>query len=112
MQGYGVSLAVGLGIPIPILNEEMAQYTAISDADIYAQVVDYGNDYPNGVDRNYGYVSYAELKSGDIRIDDKEIPTVPISSVVKAREIARQLKKWIENGAFFIGEPQFTLPVH
>ncbi len=111
MLGYGVSLAVGLGVPIPILNEEMAQYTAVSDADIHTQVVDYGNDYPNGVDRNYGHVSYAELKSGVIRIDDKEIPTVPISSVVKAREIARQLKKWIEKGQFFIGEPQFTLPV-
>ncbi len=111
MQGYGVSLAVGIGIPIPILNEEIVQYTAISDADIYSQVFDYGNDYPNGIDRNYGYVSYAELKSGVIHLDGKEVPTVPISSVVKAREIAARLKKWIESGDFFIGEPQFTLPV-
>ena len=111
IQGYGVSLAVGIGVPIPLLNEEIAQYTAVSDADIYTQVVDYGNDYCNGVDRNYGYVSYAELKSGVIRVNDKEVPTVPLSSVVKAREIARRLKKWIENGEFFLGEPQFTLPV-
>jgi len=73
--------------------------------------VDYGNDYPNGVDRNYGYVSYAALKSGMIHVNGKEVPTVPVSSVVKAREIAMRLKKWIENGEFFIGEPQFTLPV-
>jgi uncharacterized protein (DUF39 family) len=111
MQGYGVSLAVGLGVPIPLLNEEIARYTAVSDADIFTQVVDYGNDYPNGVDRNYGYVSYAELKSGIIRVMDREVPTVPLSSVYKAREIARKLKKWIEAGTFLLGEPQFTLPV-
>jgi uncharacterized protein (DUF39 family) len=112
MQGYGVSLAVGLGVPIPLLNEQIARYTAVSDAEIYTQVVDYGNDYPNAVDQNYGYVSYAELKSGMIRVMDKDVPTVPLSSVVKAREVARRLKKWIENGAFFLGEPQCTLPVN
>jgi len=42
--GYGVSLAVGIGVPIPLLNEEMARYTAISDEDIVTQVVDYGHD--------------------------------------------------------------------
>jgi uncharacterized protein (DUF39 family) len=110
MQGYGVSLAVGLGVPIPLLNEEIAQYTAVSDRDLYTQVVDYGDDYPNGVDRNYGYVSYAELKSGVIRILDKEVPTVPLSSMVRAREIAQRLRKWIEEGRFFLGEPQSTLP--
>jgi uncharacterized protein (DUF39 family) len=111
MLGYGVSLAVGIGVPIPVLNEEIVKYTAISDAEIYAPVVDYGNDYPNGVAQNHGFVSYAELKSGVITVNGKEVPTVPISSIVKAREIALRLKKWIETGKFFIGEPQFTLPV-
>ncbi|MFZ5573386.1 MAG: homocysteine biosynthesis protein [Thermodesulfobacteriota bacterium] len=111
IQGYGVSLAVGLGIPIPILNAEMAAYTAISDEDIYTQVVDYGLDYPNGISRSHGQVSYAQLKSGQITIDGKVIPTVPLSSIVKAREIAAILKRWITAGEFLLGEPQFTLPV-
>jgi L-aspartate semialdehyde sulfurtransferase len=59
IRGYGVSLAVGLGIPIPILNEEIVQYTAISDDEIFTQIVDYGNDYPNGISRSYGQVSYS-----------------------------------------------------
>lgn len=109
--GYGVSLAVGIGVPIPLLNEEMAKYTAVSDEDIVAQVVDYGHDYPHGINRNLGFVSYAELKSGVIRLNGKEVPTVPLSSVSKAREIARILKEWITNGKFLLGEPQFTLPV-
>ena len=110
LQGYGCSLAVGLGIPIPILNEEIAGYTGISDEDIVTQIIDYGNDYPNGVTRSYGQVSYAELKSGFIRLNGQEVPTVPLSSLVKAREIADILKKNISQGKFTLGEPQFTLP--
>jgi uncharacterized protein (DUF39 family) len=110
LQGYGCSLAVGLGIPIPLLNEEIAGYTAISDEEIFTQIVDYGNDYPNGISRSYGQVSYAELKSGFIKLDGKEIPTVPLSSTVKAREIADILKQKIFRGEFTLGEPQFTLP--
>ena len=110
IQGYGCSLAVGLGIPIPILNEEIVQYTAISDEEIFTQIIDYGNDYPNGISKSYGQVSYAELKSGVIKFNGQEIPTVPLSSVVRAREIADILKKKISQGKFMIGEPQFTLP--
>ncbi|MCP4112327.1 MAG: hypothetical protein GY749_43520 [Desulfobacteraceae bacterium] len=111
MLGYGCSIAVGLGVPIPILNEEIVQYTAVSDEEIFTQVADYGHDYPNGISKSYGQVSYAELKSGFIKINGEQIPTVPLSSVVKAREIADILKKWITEGEFFLGEPQFMLPV-
>lgn len=110
IRGYGASISVGLGIPIPILNEEMARYTGVKDSEIFTQVVDYGVDYPAGTGRTYGQVSYEMLKSGKIVIEGKEIPTVPISSMVKAREIAATLKEWMEKGAFFLGEPQFLLP--
>ena len=110
IRGYGCSLAVGLGVPIPILNEEMAMHTAISDEDIFTQVVDYGEDYPNGVSRSLAQVSYAELKSGSIHLNGKDVPTVPLSSMVRAREIADILKSWISSGQFTLGEPQFTLP--
>ena len=110
MLGYGCSLAVGVGVPIPILNEEMARFTGVSDEEIFTQVIDYGNDYPNGVSKSYGRVSYAQLKSGSIPFKGETIPTVPLSSLVKAREIADILKQWISKGKFLLGEPQFTLP--
>ena len=110
IQGYGCSLAVGLGIPIPLLNEEIAAFTGISDEEIFTQIVDYGRDYPAGESKSLGQVSYAELKSGAIRFQGKEVPTVPLSSLVKAREIAETLKTWIRQGRFLLGEPQFTLP--
>ncbi|HSO10132.1 MAG TPA: homocysteine biosynthesis protein [Desulfoprunum sp.] len=108
--GYGNSLAVGLGIPIPILNGEMAAYTGVSDKDIYTQIVDYGHDYTNGIVRSYGEVSYAQLKSGSIIVNGKEVHTAPLSSVVKAREIASLLKEWISSGRFLLNRPAETLP--
>jgi uncharacterized protein (DUF39 family) len=108
--GYGCSLSVGLGVPIPILNEEMARYTGVSDEELFTQVVDYGNDYPKGNAKSLARVSYADLKKGVITVNGQSIRTVPLSSMVKAREIAGILKSWIQKGRFFIGEPQFTLP--
>jgi len=110
MLGYGCSLMVGLGVPIPILNEELARFTGISDEKIYTQIIDYGKDYPKGEAKSLGQVSYAELKSGTIRFNGRDIPTVPLSSYVRALEIARILKEWIEKGEFVLTEPQEMLP--
>jgi len=110
MQGYGNTLAVGLGIPIPILNEEMASFTGVSDAELFTQVVDYAYDYPNRVTRNYGEVSYAQLKKGHIVVNGKKVPTAPLSSAVKAREIAEILKKWIRERNFYLTQPVQALP--
>jgi len=111
IQGYGCSLAVGIGVPIPLLNEEIAAYTAISDEEIFTQLVDYGIDYPAGITKSYGQVSYAQLKSGQIEVNGELVQTVPLSSVVRAREICETLKQWILQGKFLLGEPQFMLPV-
>lgn len=108
--GYGNTMAVGLGVPIPILDAEMARYTGVSDKELFTQVVDYGHDYTNGIVRNYGEVSYHQLKSGSITIDGKEVQTAPLSSLVKAREIAEILKKRIIEKRFFLSTPAQTLP--
>ncbi|RKY89336.1 hypothetical protein DRQ15_09090, partial [candidate division KSB1 bacterium] len=55
-------------------------------------------------------VSYAELKSGKILIQGKEVPTTPLSSYSKAREIAETLKAWIKKGEFLLTEPVAALP--
>ena len=109
-QGYGATLTVGLGIPIPILNEEICQRTAVKDEDLYAPIVDYSKAYPQCIPGTLGQVSYAELKSGTITVDSKEIPTAPLSSYAKAKEIAETLKNRIREGAFFLTEPVATIP--
>ncbi|UCF57014.1 MAG: homocysteine biosynthesis protein [Deltaproteobacteria bacterium] len=110
MLGYGCSLAVGIGVPIPILNEKMARHSGVSDEELFTQIIDYGHDYPKGEAASLGQVSYAELKSGTIKFNGQEVPTVPVSSYVRALEIARILKGWIEKGDFFLGEPQEMIP--
>lgn len=110
LLGYGCSLAVGLGIPIPLLNEEMAHFCAVSNEDIVTPVVDYGHDYPKGTGKVLMEVSYAQLMSGKILVEDHEVPTVPLSSMVRAREVANLLKEWITAGRFLLGEPVELLP--
>jgi uncharacterized protein (DUF39 family) len=108
--GYGCSLAVGLGIPIPILDEEMARYTAVADEELFAPIVDYSEDYPKGTGKTVGQVSYGELKRGSFRFNGREVQSVPLSSIPRAREIADILKRWIRQGKFLLGEPQHFLP--
>jgi len=108
--GYGVSLFVGIGIPIPILDEEMARYTAVKNEDIYTQIYDYSMDYPKGQAKPIAEANYQELRSGTIIIEGKKVITAPLSSYYKARQIANLLKEWIESGKFLLGEPQMILP--
>jgi uncharacterized protein (DUF39 family) len=108
--GYGCSLAVGLGIPIPILNEDMAWYTGVADEDILVPVVDYGEDYPNGYPSKYGHVTFAQLKQGGITVEGKDVPTTPLTSYTLSLEVAEELKRWILDGAFLLTEVQEPIP--
>jgi len=108
--GYGATITVGIGVPIPILNEETLQYTLVTDADILAPVVDYSDAYPQRKADVLAEVSYAELKSGKITVKGKEIPTASLSSYPGAVEIASILKDWIKKGAFLLSEPVALLP--
>jgi uncharacterized protein (DUF39 family) len=108
--GYGATLAIGIGIPIPILNEEILRYTTVTDGEIVAPIIDYSDAYPKGIQGNLGEVSYAQLKSGTITVKGKKIPTAGLSSYARAREVAAILKSWIQNGTFLLTEPVTTLP--
>jgi uncharacterized protein (DUF39 family) len=103
--GYGVSMAVGVGIPIPILNEDMAFFTGVSDADIEMPIKDYGHDYPNGIGRTLGYVTYAACRSGEVPVNGKPTQAVPVTSLSMSLEVAQTLKSWIEQGKFLLTEP-------
>lgn len=104
--GYGCSLSVGLGIPIPVLNEEVAWYAGVGDSDIDMPVVDYGHDYGAGKAKILKYLTYEELKSGEVEFSDKKVPSVPLTSYSMSLEIADKLKAWIENGEFTLTESQ------
>ncbi len=108
--GYGVTLAVGIGIPIPILNEKVLKHATVTDEDIVAQVVDYSEAYPNCVPGSLGEVNYAQLKSGSITVNGKQVPTAGLSSYARAREVANILKDWIAAGSFQLSDAVAPLP--
>jgi len=110
MQGYGTTMAVGLGVPIPILSEEILRYTLVKDEDIVAPIVDYSEAYPNRKPDTLGEVSYGQLKTGQIEVQGKKIPTASLSSYSKATEIANTLKEWIQKGEFTLTEAAAALP--
>jgi uncharacterized protein (DUF39 family) len=110
MQGYGATLIVGIGLPIPILSEDILKYAAVTDADIVAPIVDYSEAYPNRKPDTLGEVSYAQLKTGEISVNGKKVPTSSLSSYPRAKEIAGELKSWIQKGDFTLTEPVAPLP--
>ncbi len=110
MLGYGCTITVGIGVPIPILSEEILRYTAVRDEDILAPIVDYAEAYPQRQPDILGEASYAQLKSGKIVVLEKEVPTASLSSYAKAVEIAETLKEWIKRGEFLLTEPVAPLP--
>jgi uncharacterized protein (DUF39 family) len=109
-QGYGTTLTVGLGIPIPVVNEDVLKTAAVKDEEIWAQVVDYSEDYPQGKVGSLGEVNYKQLKSGKISVKGKEVQTASLSSYPKAVEIAETLKGWIRDKKFFLTEYIQALP--
>ena len=108
--GYGCSLTVGIGVPIPILDEDMLRFTTVTDADILAPVVDYADAFPNLKPDVLAEVSYADLKSGKIKVKGKDVPTAARSSYPRALEIANTLKDWIKSGKFLLTEAVQPLP--
>ena len=110
MLGYGTTITVGIGIPIPILSEEILRYTAVRDDDIVAAIVDYSEAYPQVKPGALGEVDYTQLKSGKIKVQGKEVPTASLSSYSKAVEIANTLKNWLQKGEFLLTEPVAPIP--
>ncbi len=104
-EKYGVSMFVGIGIPIPILDEDLARRVSIRNEQIETTVVDYGDG-----NKILGKTNYAALQSGEIEINGHKIKTAPVASLSKARQIAAILKSWIQKGDFLLTEPVRPMP--
>ncbi len=109
-ENYGTSMFVGVGIPIPILNEGLAKKTAIKNEDILTDIIDYG--VPRRDRPILKQVSYKELESGYVEINEKKVKCSSLSSLFYSRKIAETLKTWINEGKFFLNPPAETLPTN
>ncbi|WP_346861858.1 homocysteine biosynthesis protein [uncultured Draconibacterium sp.] len=105
-EKYGVSMFVGIGIPIPVLDADIAKRVSINNSQIETSVLDYGT---LGTPK-LGQVTYEELQSGSIKVKGKKIRTAPVASLSKARKIADELKSWLLKGEFEISKPVQMFP--
>jgi uncharacterized protein (DUF39 family) len=107
-EGYGPSLYVGIGVPLPVVDEDMMADIAMPNEHLYTDIYDYGvSERSKKVVKR---VTYAELRSGEVEIEGKKIKTAPLASLLKARMIAEELKAKIISGEFVITRPAAALP--
>ncbi|MBN1232654.1 MAG: homocysteine biosynthesis protein [Candidatus Coatesbacteria bacterium] len=103
---YGVSIFIGIGIPIPVIDEDIAKSVSVRNEQIETIICDYGTSgHPE-----IGRTNYKALQDGFIELNGKRIRTASMSSMFKARQIAETLKNWIKKDKFQINEPVQQLP--
>jgi uncharacterized protein (DUF39 family)/CBS domain-containing protein len=105
---YGTSLYVGIGIPIPVLNEGIAKKLSIRDEEIATEIVDYG--IPRRDRGSIRETNYAELKSGRVDINGRDVKVTSLSSLRTAHKISEILKGWISDASFYLTAPVERLP--
>ncbi len=107
-RSYGPSLMLGVGVPLPVLTEEVVAHCAVQDQEVVVPIVDFS--IPRRVRPTFGLVSYAQLKSGRITIEGKSVRTAPLASIALSRQVAQELKQWIAAGEFLLTEPVAPIP--
>jgi uncharacterized protein (DUF39 family) len=107
-EKYGVSMFIGIGIPIPVLDVDIAKRVSINNSQITTSISDFG--IPG--EPIIGETNYEELKSGFIKVKGKKVRTAPVSSLAKARKIADELKQWLLNGEFEVSKPVQLFPTN
>jgi uncharacterized protein (DUF39 family) len=100
---------LGVGIPLPVLQEQVIAHCAVQDQDLAAPVMDFS--IPRRVRPTFGLVSYAQLKSGRISIDGKTVRAAPLASAYFSRQVAAELKQRIKSGQFLLTEPVAPIPM-
>ncbi len=102
-EKYGISMSVGLGIPIPNLDEELFEHLARPNSEIITSCYDYST---GGLSRPLlGRFSYEQLRSGKVEINGKVVPSSTMTSLSLSREIAQILKNSIQAGEFLLQKP-------
>ncbi|MFH1788989.1 MAG: homocysteine biosynthesis protein [Candidatus Altiarchaeota archaeon] len=103
MPDYGTTLYVGIGVPIPILDEKLAKATAVTNADIKTSILDYS--VPRLSRPKISEVTYEELFSGTVELDGASVKTAAMSSLKVTNDILSELASWIEDKKFYLTEP-------
>ena len=108
MQGYGVTIYLGVGIPIPVLDEDLMYDLSRPNEELWTNLKDYS--LGRRARPNLARYNYAQLRSGSVEFNGREVKTSPMSSLAMAREIAGILKSNIAAGEFTLQQPIAQFP--
>ena len=108
MQGYGVTIYLGVGIPIPVLDEDLMYDLSRPNEELWTNLKDYS--LGRRARPNLARYNYAQLRSGSVEFNGRKVKTSPMSSLAMAREIAGILKSNIAAGEFTLQQPIAQFP--
>ena len=108
MQGYGVTIYLGVGIPIPVLDEDLMYDLSRPNEELWTNLKDYS--LGRRARPNLARYNYAQLRSGSVEFNGRKVKTSPMSSLAMAREIAGLLKDNIAAGEFTLQQPIAQFP--
>ena len=108
MQGYGVTIYLGVGIPIPVLDEDLMYDLSRPNEELWTNLKDYS--LGRRARPNLARYNYAQLRSGSVEFNGRQVKTSPMSSLAMAREIAGILKSNIAAGEFTLQQPIAQFP--
>ena len=103
IKSFGPVLYTGVGIPIPVLDEEIADSLSITDDKIATTIVDFS--IPRRTKPTFGQCTYSELRTSTVSINGKPTLAAPLSSMAWAIEICGLMKESILHKEFFLSEP-------
>ena len=103
LKSFGPVLYVGVGVPIPVLNEEIVNFLAITDEHIHTTMFDFS--IPRRTKPILGQCPYSELRTSTILINKKSTLSAPLSSMSGAIEICNLTKEAILEKTLFLSKP-------
>ena len=101
-------LLVAIAAPIPLLNRSRAEQLLATAEALSAPLLDFG--IPRRVRPSPASASYAELLSGSVRLDERQLSAAPAHSPRLAEEAAAQLQEMLQSGDFPLRLPLAPLP--
>ena len=101
-------LLVAIAAPIPLLNRSRAEQLLAPAEALSAPLLDFG--IPRRVRPSPASATYAELLSGSVRLDERQLSAAPAHSPRLAEEAAAQLQDMLQSGAFPLRLPLAPLP--
>jgi len=105
IPGYGITISLGMGFAIPVMDEDIAKSVMIRNKQIKTRLMDYATG------KCIGFVNYEELISGKVELSGRKVPSRTMTDIHASTDITEILQDWVRKGKFFLSTPVKSLPI-